>query len=107
MTSVQVGLLTTFVATPLGVIADALFVSCHRATTVISLLLITPMIVPVILIAIWTIYAYGRVGMNNTIAGQVLAHTPLALPFAIIVVTAGPKSYILDQEQVARSRGAT
>ena len=107
-TSVQVGLLTMLVATPLGVMAAyALFVSRHRATKAIFLLLITPMIVPVILIAIGTFYAYGRVGMNNTITGLVLAHSALALPIAIIVVTAGLRSYDLSQEQVARSLGAT
>lgn len=107
-TSVQVGLLTMLVATPLGTMAAyALFVSRHKATRAIFLLLITPMIVPVILIAIGTFYAYGRVGMNNTIAGLVLAHTALALPLVMIVVTAGLRSYDLNQEQVARSLGAT
>ncbi|KMW59373.1 ABC transporter permease protein [Candidatus Rhodobacter oscarellae] len=108
MTSVQVGVLTMLVATPLGTMAAyALFVSRHRLTRAIFLLLITPMIVPVILIAIGTFYAYGRMGMNNTIAGLVLAHAALALPLVIIVVTAGLRSYDLNQEQVARSLGAT
>ena len=72
-TSFQVGILTMLVATPLGVMAAyALFVSRHRATRAIFLLLITPIIVPVILIAIGTFYAYGRVGMNNTIPGWYL-----------------------------------
>ncbi len=107
-TSFQVGLLTMLVATPLGTMAAyALFVSRHKVTRAIFMLLITPMIVPVILIAIGTFYAYGRVGMNNTIAGLVLAHTALAIPLVIIVVTAGLRSYDLNQEQVARSLGAT
>lgn len=107
-TSFQVGFLTMLVATPLGVMAAyALFVSKHWATRAIFLLLITPMIVPVILIAIGTFYAYGRMGLNNTIAGIVLAHTALAIPLVIIVVTAGLRSYDLNQEQVARSLGAT
>jgi len=107
-TSVQVGLLTMVVATPFGTMAAyALFVSRHRATRAIFMLLITPMIVPVILIAIGTFYAYGRVGLNNTIFGLVLAHTALALPLVIIVVTAGLRSYDFNQEQVARSLGAT
>ncbi len=107
-TSFQVGFLTMLVATPLGTMAAyALFVSRHKMTRVVFLLLITPMIVPVILIAIGTFYAYGRMGLNNTITGIVLAHTALALPLVIIVVTAGLRSYDLNQEQVARSLGAT
>ena len=108
VTSLQVGVLTMLVATPLGTMAAyALFVSGHKATRALFMLLITPMIVPVILIAIGTFYAYGRVGMNNTITGLVLAHTALATPLVIIIITAALRSYDLNQEQVARSLGAT
>lgn len=108
VTSLQVGLLTMLVATPLGTMAAyALFVSGHRAARLIFTLLITPMIVPVILIAIGTFYAYGRVGLNNTITGLVLAHSVLAAPLVMIVITAALRNYDLDQERVARSLGAT
>ena len=108
VTSITVGVLTMLVATPLGVMAAyALFVSSHRVAKAIFLLLITPMIVPVILIAIGAFYAYGRVGLNNTITGLVLAHTAMAAPLVMIVITAALRSYDLNQEQVARSLGAT
>ena len=96
------------VATPLGMLAAyALFVSGHRAARAIFAFLITPMIVPVILIAIGTFYAFGRTGMNNTITGIVLAHTVLASPLVMIVITAALRNYDLNQERVARSLGAT
>ena len=108
VTSMQVGILTMLLATPLGIMAAyALFVSGHRAARTIFVLLITPMIVPVILIAIGTFYAYGRVGLNNTIFGLVLAHTALAAPLVMIVITAALRTYDLNQERVARSLGAT
>ena len=108
VTSLQVGVLTMLLATPLGTMAAyALFVSGHRAARAIFMLLITPMIVPVILIAIGTFYAYGRVGLNNTIFGLVLAHTVLAAPLVMIVITAALRNYDLNQERVARSLGAT
>jgi putative spermidine/putrescine transport system permease protein len=108
VTSLQVGVLTMFLATPLGTMAAyALFVSGHRAARAIFVFLITPMIVPVILIAIGAFYAYGRVGLNNTITGLVLAHTALAAPLVMIVITAALRTYDLDQERVARSLGAT
>lgn len=108
VTSLQVGTLTMLVATPLGTMAAyALFVSGHRAARTIFMLLITPMIVPVILIAIGVFYAYGRVGLNNTIAGIVLAHTVLAAPLVMIVITSALRNYDLNQERVARSLGAT
>ena len=69
--------------------------------------LITPIIVPVILIAIGAFYAYGRVGLNNTITGLVLAHAVLATPLVMIVITSALRNYDLNQERVARSLGAT
>ena len=108
VTSLKVGTLTLLVATPLGTMAAyALFVSGHRIARSLFMLLITPMIVPVILIAIGVFYAYGRVGLNNTIPGLVLAHTALATPLVMIVITAALRSYDLNQELVARSLGAT
>ena len=108
VTSLQVGVLTMLVATPMGTAAAyALFVSGHRAARALFAFLITPMIVPVILIAIGTFYAYGRVGLNNTITGLVLAHTVLAAPLVMIVITSALRNYDLNQERVARSLGAT
>lgn len=108
VTSLQVGVLTMLLATPLGTAAAyALFVSGHRAAKAVFVFLITPMIVPVILIAIGTFYAYGRMGMNNTITGLVLAHTALATPLVMIVITSALRTYDLNQELVARSLGAS
>lgn len=108
VTSLQVGFLTMLVATPLGTMAAyALFVSGHRAAKAIFMFLITPMIVPVILIAIGVFYAYGKAGLNNSITGLVLAHTVLASPLVMIIITSALRSYDLNQERVARSLGAT
>ena len=105
--SLKIGFLTMLVATPIGTLAAyALFVSGHRLARALFVMLITPMIVPVILIAIGTFYAYGRVGLNNSITGLVLAHTALATPLVMIVITAALRSYDLNQERVARSLGA-
>ncbi len=108
ITSIQVGILTMLVATPMGVMAAyALFVSGHRAAKALFAFLITPMIVPVILIAIGAFYAFGRVGLNNTITGLVLAHAVLASPLVMIIITSALRNYDLNQERVARSLGAT
>ena len=108
VTSLKIAVLTMLVATPLGTMAAyALLVSGHRAARAVFVLLITPMIVPVILIAIGTFYAFGKMGLNNSITGLVLAHTALATPLVMIVITAALRTYDLDQERVARSLGAT
>ncbi|HJL87554.1 MAG TPA: ABC transporter permease [SAR324 cluster bacterium] len=108
VTSFLIGFLTMLVATPLGTMAAyALYVSGHPAAKAIFVFLITPMIVPVILIAIGTFYVFGRMGMNNTIGGLVLAHTSLAAPLVMIVITAAFRTYDMNQERVARSLGAS
>ncbi len=108
ITSLKVGFLTMLFATPIGVMAAyALYVSGHRFARAVFAFLVTPMIVPVILIAIGTFYAFGKFGLNNTITGLVLAHTVIAIPLVTIVITSAFRNYDLDQERVARSLGAS
>ena len=108
ITSLHIGVLTMILATPLGTMAAyALYVSGHPVAKAIFFFLITPMIVPVILIAIGTFYVFGRLGLNNTIGGLVLAHTSLATPLVMLIITAALRTYDLNQERVARSLGAS
>ena len=70
-------------------------------------LLMTPMIVPVILIAIGTFYVFGKVGIVNTTLGLVMAHTVLSVPIVMIIITSALRTYDLNQERVAQSLGST
>lgn len=107
-TSLKVSFLTMLVATPLGIMAAyGLFVSGFRYAQIVFITLITPMMVPVVLIGIGVFYAYVKLKMVNTIIGIVLAHTILAIPLVLIVISAALKSYDMNQERVARSLGAT
>ena len=106
--SVKAALLTVAVVTPLATMAAyGLYVSNLKAARYIFVLLITPMMVPVILIAIGVFFAYTHLKLNNTMLGLVLAHSALALPMALIVISAGLRSYDMNQELVARSLGAS
>jgi putative spermidine/putrescine transport system permease protein len=71
------------------------------------LLLITPIMIPVILIAIGAFYAFVQLKMVNSLFGLVLAHSILALPLVLIVVSSALKSYDMSQEMAARSLGAS
>jgi putative spermidine/putrescine transport system permease protein len=107
-TSFQAGLLTMLVATPLGTLAAyGLFASRLRAARLVNTVMLTPMIVPVILVAIGVFYAYVKLRMVNTLAGIVLAHSMLALPLVMLMVGSALKSYDINQEMVARSLGAS
>ncbi len=106
--SFRAAFLTVAVITPIATMAAyGLYVSNLKAARFIFVLLITPMMVPVILIAIGVFFAYTKLKLNNTMLGLVLAHSVLALPMALIVVSAGLKSYDMNQERVARSLGAS
>ncbi|MBY8977062.1 ABC transporter permease [Rhodobacteraceae bacterium NNCM2] len=107
-TSLKVAFFTMLVATPLGIMAAyGLFTSNFKFAQVLFITLITPMMVPVVLIGIGVFYAYVKLGLVNTIPGIVMAHTILAVPLVLIVVSAGLKSYDMNQERVARSLGAS
>lgn len=106
--SFSAAFLTLLVATPIGTAAAyGLHVSRTRFSGIINGILLTPIMVPVILIAIGTFFLYARLGLNNTLIGLVMAHTMMAIPFVLITVSAGLKSYDMNQEMVARSLGAS
>jgi putative spermidine/putrescine transport system permease protein len=107
-TSLKAGLLTALVATPLATMAAyGLHVSRLRHARLLLMLLLTPMVVPVILIGIGMFYAYVKLKLVNSLLGLVLAHSMLAIPVVMIVVGSALKSFDLDQELVARSLGAS
>ena len=108
VTSFKVASLTMLVATPFGTMAAyGVFVSGSRLGKMVFFMLMTPMIVPVILIAIGTFYVFGKLGLVNSILGLVLAHTVLSVPIVMIIITAALRTYDLNQERVAQSLGST
>ena len=108
VTSLKAGLLTALLATPLATMAAyGLHVSRLRHANLLLMLLLTPMVVPVILIGIGVCYAYVKLKLVNSLLGLVLAHSMLAIPVVMLVVASALKSFDLDQELVARSLGAS
>ena len=107
-TSVKAAVLTMLVATPLGTMAAyGLSLSKIRAGRWIYLMIITPMIIPVILLSIGAFYVYAKFKLLNTITGLVLAHSLLAIPLVLIVVGAALKGFDASQEMAARNLGAS
>ncbi|PZX13096.1 putative spermidine/putrescine transport system permease protein [Palleronia aestuarii] len=108
VTSFKVALLVTLLATPLGVAAAyGLYRSTLKFSNTVSLLLISPLIVPVIIIAIGVFYLYARLNLVNTVPGIVLAHTILALPFVMVTTTSGLQQFDDQLERAAQSLGAS
>lgn len=107
-TSVIVAVLTALVATPVGTAAAySLHAGSFAFKKAIYGVLIASLTVPVILIAIGAYFAFAQVGLVNTKTGLVLADSLLAVPFVLVTVSAGLKGYDMNQEQAARSLGAS
>ncbi len=108
ITSFKAGALTALVATPIGTAAAyGLHASRLRAAGLIHVILLTPIIVPVILVGIAVFYAYVQLKLVNSLIGIVLAHSMLAIPIVLLIVASALKSFDMNQELVARSLGAS
>ena len=69
-------------------------------------LILSPMIVPRIVIAVALFYLYGRIGLVGTWTGLVLGHVVLSLPFVVVTVMAILASHDVRLDQAAATLGA-
>ncbi len=84
-----VGALAAILATVLGTIAAVgLSSPVMPAKRLITALLLSPMIVPLIIIAAGMFFFYTGFGLVGSFTGLVMAHAVLGVPFVIITVTA-------------------
>lgn len=107
--SVRIALLSSLVATVAGT-AAALGItrwSRRRAGSLVRVLLITPMVIPGIILAIGIYAVFATLGLLGTTTGFVVAHSALGLPFVLITVTASLLAVDPDVEKAAASLGAT
>lgn len=77
------------------------------ARAAVAGLVLSPLIVPSIVVAIGIYYAFSRYGLVGSRIGLVLAHTCLAVPFVVTSVSASLAGFDRRLEQAARSLGAS
>lgn len=70
-------------------------------------LLISPLIVPVIIIAVGVYFFFATIGLGSSRLGLVLAHTVIATPFVIITVSATLEGFDRNLLRAARGLGAS
>jgi putative spermidine/putrescine transport system permease protein len=105
--SVVLAVLTTGASLLIGLPAAFGLARGHfRGRQLVTLLIIAPLIVPVILIAIAEYFFMSEINLIGTTPGLVIAHTLLALPFVVIIVTASLRGYDRSYERAAMSMGA-
>ena len=99
--SLKLAVCTVLVATPIGAAAaKPIFKKIYT-------FLLLPLMIPHIILAIGIFYAYARMGWLGSFGGILLAHVMMALPFVIVTVLSGLRSFDMTQEQVARTLGCT
>jgi putative spermidine/putrescine transport system permease protein len=112
--SAQVAVLTAILATVLGTLA-ALGTVRGRfpGKTLVNGLILSPLIVPVIVIAIGVFGYFIRLNQRDagifftgSLLGMVLAHTALAIPFVVISVGASLRTLDRNLELAAMNLGA-
>ena len=106
--SIWVASAVVVLATFLGTLAALGIARLPKALRVVAAgLILSPLIVPGIVVAIGIYYAYSRYGLVGTPIAMVLAHTCLAVPFVVTSVTASLSGIDPRLEQAALSLGAT
>jgi putative spermidine/putrescine transport system permease protein len=107
LNSMQVATLTAIASTILGTLA-ALGIVRGRfpGKGIANALILSPLIVPVIIIAIGFFAFYSLVRLTGSLPGLVLTHTALAVPFVIINVGTVLRTMDRNLELAAASLGA-
>ena len=106
--SIWVAALTVVLSTVLGTLAALGIARLPRPLKIlVSGLILSPLIVPVIVVSIGVYYAFSKYGLVGQPIALVLAHTSLAVPFVVTSVTATLAGIDPRLEQAALSLGAT
>lgn len=108
LTSAKIAAMAAILAVLIGLLASFSLVRGEfRGRQFLRGLLLTPMVLPVVVFAI-AIYAFFlRIGLAGTTIGFVIAHTILALPFAIIPIATALEGFDKSIEDAAIVCGAS
>ena len=106
--SFQVAIMTMLCATFLGTLASlALVRGNFKGKKLIYAMLLSPLVIPVIIVGVSLYYFFSWLHLIGTMWGLVMAHTCLALPFVVVNVTATLQGFDITLERAALSLGAS
>jgi len=105
--SLLIGFGTTVLATVLGTLAAiGLSIPQFPGRKLVMPLLISPLIVPIVVTAVGAYLFYAPIGLANSYAGLILAHTVLASPFVVVTVGASLTGFDRTLMRAASISGA-
>jgi putative spermidine/putrescine transport system permease protein len=96
-------------ALTMGLVVPAAFAYVRErfwARGVFNFLVLSPIIVPAVVSALGYYGFFAAAGLNGTVLGVTLAHTALAIPVTLLVVSATLKGYDRNLERAAMISGA-
>ncbi len=106
--SLYIGAATAVLALALGVpLAFSLVRGTFRGRTLLDRLALAPIIVPTIILSVAVYGLFAKLKLIGAWYGLVVAHTVLALPFVVLVMTAGLRDFDRRLEQAAEGLGAS
>jgi len=106
--SLIVGSAATLTATALGTMAAlGIWRARFPGQALVLALLISPMVVPVIIVAVGVYFAFAPLGLTDGYSGLILAHTTLAVPFVVVTVLATLSGFDRTLIRAAESLGAS
>lgn len=106
--SFLIGICATVLATSLGTLAAVGLASSDMPfRRSITALLLSPMIVPLIIVAAGMFFFYTRFNLVATFPGVIIAHAALGVPFVIITVTATLSGFDQSLYRAGLSMGAS
>lgn len=106
--SLRIGITVAVVATIVGAMASlALVRGLRGGGPLINALVTAPLIVPTIVYAIAILLFFAKVGLSGSFWAFVLAHSALAVPYVVLIVSAALYRFDASTELAAQSLGAS
>ncbi|TMG85131.1 MAG: ABC transporter permease [Betaproteobacteria bacterium] len=106
--SLIIGVSATVLATVLGTLAAlGIWRARFPAQALVLAMLISPMVVPVVIVAVGAYFAFAPLGLTDGYLGLILAHATLGVPFVVITVLATLSGFDRTLVRAAESLGAS
>ncbi|WP_161494799.1 ABC transporter permease subunit [Bradyrhizobium canariense] len=106
-TSIRIAVMAVAMATALGgMLAFGLSRGAMPGRGAIIALLLSPIIMPTVIVAVATYFLLARFGLQGTEFGLALGHAVHAIPYVVVIVIANLRDLNPSYERAARSLGA-
>lgn len=108
LTSFEIAIVVALLSVSLGTLtAFGLTRGRFRGRETLRAFFLTPMILPVVILAVALYALFLRIGLDGTVVGFIIAHLIVALPFAVLTITGALEGFDKSIEDAAVLCGAS